>query len=551
MSSPHNFSDHPNTSSGPERSSNSTAILIVITIAIVCGTLMLVLGGFIVRVMSARPATQEATRSPVYSHDYVTLVREGRYREGLQSLDQALINLPVDAHVHNLKAWLLATCSDDEIRDGTLAVKHANRACELTQWDNAAFVDTLAAAYAEAGDFDSAVVYQKSAICLDDGTETAGSRERLELYRLGHPYREDYRTQSAILPEGVVLQVQSESLSSDSLVDASASVEEADAAAQQVASDIKSGRELRRFEGHSSEAVFGLAFTPSGRHIISAGSDEVLRMWDVNSGEEVRVFNGHTDGVGCLAISTDGTRVLSGSWDLSMRLWDQESGKEIREYRGHEWPVLTVAISPDGKRALSGSDGFRLWDLQTGEILWHDQSHAWTVWSVTFSPDGQRALTGSWDESVRLWDLSATSALGRRLRALPFDGRIKCVRFDPQGRFFAAAATIGTNRLGVWDLETLQRLPGFEGHRNGIGWVEFSPDGTRVASTSGRQNSTNGGYCNDLPDQTVRVWEVATGREIVRLEGHTAFVSGVAFSPDGKLLASSAADGTARVWELP
>ena len=110
---------------------------------------------------------------------------------------------PDDASLHNIKAWLLATCPDDELRDGTLAIEHANRACELSKWMNVAFVDTLAAAHAEAGDFEAAIEHQQSAVDMAP-TEMLGQgiKERLALYKSGQPYHEDLRTELAVLPEG-------------------------------------------------------------------------------------------------------------------------------------------------------------------------------------------------------------------------------------------------------------------------------------------------------------------------------------------------------------
>jgi tetratricopeptide (TPR) repeat protein len=247
MSYPHNFSDDPNQFTGPpDKNSNATTILIVI--AVVCGGLMLICGGVIVGgVMMVRQASQqfevvmedamaEAMQSQAEMQEFTAFTQQGQYREALQSIDEALIVFPDDANLHNNKAWLLATCPEDEIRDGTTAIEHAQKACDLTGRSNAAFIDTLAASHAEAGEFEAAVKHQQSAIDMDPaGMFGPGLKERLELYKSGQPYREDPRTQSAVFPEGaafpggVVMPEGREALSDnyvDSILEDSSSGEE-------------------------------------------------------------------------------------------------------------------------------------------------------------------------------------------------------------------------------------------------------------------------------------------------------------------------------------
>lgn len=199
MSMPQSFPNDPNSFPGPPPdSSNTTRILVAI--AIVCGTLMLVCGGLIFGiVMTVRQAQRNfedlvmqdeawETASEGAYQEYARFVAAGRYSEALESVNSDLDALPDSDYHHNNKAWLLATCPDDTLRDGQLAVKHATKACELSDWNRAMFLDTLAAAYAEAGDFESAVKWQQEAIRLDDGTE--GFQERLRMFEAGDVYRE-------------------------------------------------------------------------------------------------------------------------------------------------------------------------------------------------------------------------------------------------------------------------------------------------------------------------------------------------------------------------
>jgi WD40 repeat protein len=124
-----------------------------------------------------------------------------------------------------------------------------------------------------------------------------------------------------------------------------------------------------------------VAFAPNGRRVLSSGEDKTLRLWDVETGQELRHFAGHTDAVKSVAFAPDGRRILSAGCDQTVRWWDAETGAELRCFEGHRDFVQSVAFSPDGRQALSaggvrnaangyspGSDfAIRLWALPVAE----------------------------------------------------------------------------------------------------------------------------------------------------------------------------------------
>jgi len=208
MGVPHNFSDDNNAFPGPSQQSN-TATTVIIVIAAIGGVFLLICGGLVGLVVFAtqRAAVEfdnmmaevesDASWDLQSMQDFQTASNIGDYQSALDAVEEQLAVDEENETAHNNKAWLLATCPDEQFRDGALAVEHATKACELTDWENAGFVDTLAAAYAESGDFESAAEWQQRAIDIDSsGSYTEQFSKRLVQYENKEPYRE------GPLPEG-------------------------------------------------------------------------------------------------------------------------------------------------------------------------------------------------------------------------------------------------------------------------------------------------------------------------------------------------------------
>jgi WD40 repeat protein len=289
-----------------------------------------------------------------------------------------------------------------------------------------------------------------------------------------------------------------------------------------------------------------VAFTPDSACALSGGDDAILRLWDLSNRRPVIELAGHQGAIMSLAIASDGRRVLSGSWDGTVRFWDLYSGQQIRRLEGNWKAIKCVALAPDASRALFAGDDriLYLWDLPRGVELRRFEGHTDTVQCLAITPDGRRAISAGDDRTLRLWDLEN----GHEMRCLEgHTDTVTSLAIGPNGRWFLSGSSDRTLRL--WDLETCRTLRRLEGHGNWINSVAIAPDGRRVLSGSGGEIVDN--QFADGADTTVRLWDVVSGKEVCCLEGHTASVTSVAISSDGRCALSGSLDKTVRLWKLP
>jgi WD40 repeat protein len=307
--------------------------------------------------------------------------------------------------------------------------------------------------------------------------------------------------------------------------------------------DVESGQPIGDPLLAHTENVASVSFHPDGNYLASGSEDETVILWSLQEQSHIgRPLAGHKSAVWSIAYHPNGDMLVSASEDNTLRLWDTSGEPDsIYTLTGHDGHIYSVAFSPDGSDLVSGGqDGtLRFWDTSSGEQVGQAVSaHAEPVVSLAFSPDGGTLASGSMDKTIRLWDVQSRQPIGDPLN--DYASTVNDLAFNPVGDILASASCADpiadqyceTGQIRLWELdgsEIISRT--LRGHKHFIYGLAFSPDGSMLASASA--------------DKTIILWDVETGTPIGEpIEGHKEVVTQVDFSHDGKILASSSLDKT-------
>lgn len=295
---------------------------------------------------------------------------------------------------------------------------------------------------------------------------------------------------------------------------------------------VRTGELVHTLNGHGGPMT-SVAFNLGGDLLASGGQDNHARVWNVATGREVRVLLGHAGYVTAVTFSrADDSLLATGAADNEVRLWDARSGTLLHTFKGHDGGVNALAFSPRGNLLASGSRDYtvRLWDVRAKAARAILDGHAYSVTSLSFTPDGSTLASSSEDHTIRLWSVGSASLI-RTLDAHGF--RADSVDFSPDGRRFISSGADET--IKVWDIASSAVLLELRLQSSPEMPVAFSRDGKRLAAAK----------LNEISLQVV-----GEGREAQTLRGHSAFVTALAFSEDGELLASASEDRTAKLWNV-
>ncbi len=317
-------------------------------------------------------------------------------------------------------------------------------------------------------------------------------------------------------------------------------------------------REEKILHGHEG-SVLSVTFSPEGTRLLTASSDGTARLWDADSGKQVKVFGSGETPIESAVFSPDGKMLLTASDDGTARLWDAETGALVATFK-HDGKVYSARFSADGKRVVTASADktVRIWDIpsgpqrqpsipfplggleppagpdSTGLVVelgreakkFDGNDHE--MYSASFSPDGHLLAIAS-DAEASIWD----AGTGEKLRTLGSIG-VYDIEFSPVDQ---SVVTAGQDGAHVWDAKTGEEIFALgDAERDSVIHAHFSGDGARLVTVSN--------------DMTARVWDARNGEQVRIFKVNGEDMSSAALAPDGLTIVTGHSDGTARIWSI-
>ncbi len=281
--------------------------------------------------------------------------------------------------------------------------------------------------------------------------------------------------------------------------------------------------------GHECGSNYA-TFSTNDNLISSAGEDNLIRIWETQSGHCLDSLYGHFGGVSSVLFTLDNKRLVS-SGDGSARIWNIDAKQCQNVLLNHGDGVTFAALSSnDNLIATSSLDNtITLWDFASGKRIMSLEGHQKGVTSVAFSANDSYLASTSLDNTIRIWDVES----GDNVRTITGNASWSYSVFHPKKPLLAAASG---NTIYIWNLSTGICENKLEGHTDIIHSVAYCPNGDYIVSASS--------------DNTIRIWSGDTGKCIQELKGHTSHVTSASFSHDLKYIVSSSWDGTIRIWNF-
>lgn len=309
----------------------------------------------------------------------------------------------------------------------------------------------------------------------------------------------------------------------------------------------RTDRSIHTISGHTKAAV-GIAVSKDGKLLATGSADNAIIIWDANTYQQIRKIELHKGQVTTLDFSPDGKWLISGSTDKSLRRWDVSTGNEIRNYNNEfKQGIYQCKFSNDGKmlavvsweRGAKGVQGFaKLLDVQTGVLIKRFDTDDHPASAVKFSADNKKLYTGTWGFQIKQHDIaSGGTDWNYDMRQFDYYTAVQSMDVSPDNKYVVQGGKDNKIRmLNAADGKLIYMIESWQGHKEWVNGIRFSPDGLQFASVS--------------DDGLLKVWETNTGKNLLTFRGHIAGINQLTWHPGGKKIYTTSADNTVKVWDI-
>ncbi len=308
--------------------------------------------------------------------------------------------------------------------------------------------------------------------------------------------------------------------------------------------DPESGKLLTTLEAEA--ALTSLAFLPDNNRLVAGGGDRKVKVWDIPQKKVVQEITGPELAVLAIATSDDGQLVVVGSADATVRGYDPATGQQRWKWTSRKAACAVSIRKGNGQMAVGLADGTLVTVDISGSApkeIASQVAHVAGVAATAHSPDGTRLASVGGDGAIRVWTVNDNGTLtplakfdGTAARGSTATAPLSTVAFSPDGRFVAAAGADSVVR--IWDIQTKSEVRGLRGHTDWVTSVAFSPNGRLIASVAAEK------------DNSLRLFELPSLDTGSSSGGHSLAVNAVAVSPDGQLVATASIDQTIKIWDI-
>jgi Tol biopolymer transport system component len=292
-------------------------------------------------------------------------------------------------------------------------------------------------------------------------------------------------------------------------------------------------KEVILLQGHRA-VIYSLAFSPEGKRIATGSDDGTVRIWHSTTGKELHRFSTAGSGVCAVAFSPNGKILAYSAFDGVIRLADSETGKELYRLSGQERYAKCLVFDPHGRLLASGGeDGtICLWSIDSGKRFTRWNTHTDWINCLAFSPDGKMLVSGGHDGTLAI----SRTDTGKRIRLNQTKAQVDSIALTPDGRSIAVASYYNPD-IELWEVASSKIRSRLKAQKaKGLLSVAYSPDGTTLVAGGG--------------GKVIHFWDLGSVNVVHNLEAHSGIVRSLAFSSNGKLVASASSDGKARIWSV-